>query len=270
MKKNRIVGSLIIAMISYSYVGASENSLSLKSISGFEIGLQTYMYEYEEEVDSAFFMSNKGNKYGFLVAATKNIGDNYYFKGDIRYATGDVEYKSASGTGDVSDEICEMRLVTGKEVFVDDYLLGSYIGVGYRMLNNDLRDLGTGGYRRESQYLYIPIGVTHRFHVGSASRISTNIEYDYFVWGEQKSYLSDVNAWYESVFGDTVNKQKNGYGIRVNTAYEEKKWSIGIFLNYWNIKDSEINYYLDGYDLYYGMEPSNDTKELGIEMKYRF
>jgi hypothetical protein len=26
------------------------------------------------------------------------------------------------------------------------------------MLNNDLRDLGAGGYRRESQYLYIPIG----------------------------------------------------------------------------------------------------------------
>lgn len=138
------------------------------------------------------------------------------------------------------------------------------------MLNNDLRDLGAGGYRRQSQYLYIPIGITHRFHVGSGSRISTNIEYDYFVWGEQKSYLSDVSAWYGSVFGNPVNKQKNGYGIRVNSAYEEQNWSIGVFFNYWKIKDSEINYYVDGFDLYSLTEPLNTTKEIGLEIKYRF
>jgi hypothetical protein len=111
MKRNSIAVSLIVAMMSCSYVSASENSLSLKSIDGFEIGLQTYMYEYEEEVDGAFFMSNKGSKYGFLAAVTKSVDDDCYFKGDIRYATGDVEYKSASGTGDVSDEVYEMRLI---------------------------------------------------------------------------------------------------------------------------------------------------------------
>jgi len=240
-------------------------NLSLKTADSFEVGVQTYMYEYEEEVNGAFFMSNKGAKYGLSAAATKTIAEEFYIKGEFRFATGDVEYKSASGVGDVSDDLYEMRIVAGKEKIVDGFLLGSYID---RILENDLRDLGSGGYRRTSQYLYIPIGVTHRFKVGSASRISTNIEYDYFAWGEQKSYLSDVSPLYALVYGDPVNKQKNGYGFRVNSAYEEQDWSIGAFFNYWKIGDSQKNYYLGGTVFVY--EPKNTTKEIGIELKYKF
>jgi hypothetical protein len=278
MKKSILISILAIYLV-ISFDGLatdkSENSIDNQKISlltkdGIEIGLQSYWYKYEEEVRGAFFMSNTGYKHGISLGGTKAIGDNYYVIGDIRYATGAVEYKSASGTGDVSDDVAEGRLIVGNEAIVQNYLLSSYIGIGYRRLDNDLRDLGSGGYRRTSQYLYIPIGVMHRFLVNDSSRVSTSLEYDYFVKGEQKSYLSDVGPAYATVFGDPINKQKKGYGMRLNTTYEMKHWSLGAFLNYWKIGDSEINYYIDGATLYGIYEPKNVTTELGLQVKYRF
>lgn len=278
MQSKIFISSLILTGIMYSNSWAEEvvqeletrQPMSLKTQDGLEIGLQNYWYKYEEEVNGAFFMSNTGYKYGVSVTGTKNLGNDYYLIGDFRYATGDVEYTSASGTGDVSDDVFEGRLVIGNESIVENYLLSSYIGVGYRRLDNDLRDLGSGGYRRTSQYLYIPIGVTHRFLVDQFSRVSTSVEYDYFVRGKQKSYLSDVSPADAALYGDPVNKQKKGYGIRVNTAYEQEHWSIGMFFNYWKIQDSETNYYVAWPWIYSVKEPKNDTKELGLQIKYRF
>lgn len=268
MKKSITASLFCFLIISLAEASTAENSFSLKTVDGVELGIQSYMYEYEEEVDGAFFMSNKGTKYGFSASATKTMTEGYYLKGEFRYATGDVEYKSDSGVGDVSDDLYEARLVAAKEAIIDGFLLGSYIGIGYRVLENDLRDLGSGGYRRTSSYLYIPIGVNHRFNVGNDARISTNVEYDYFAWGEQKSYLSDVSPWDALVYGDPVNEQKNGYGFRISSAYEQESWSIGAFFNFWKIEDSEKNSYLGG--TVYLYEPKNTTKEAGIELKYRF
>lgn len=279
MKNRILIYALLISLVTSidglatdkSKNGIESPKISLLTKDSIEIGLQNYWYKYEEKkVDGEFFMSNTGNKYGISLSGTKNIGNNYYVIGDIRYATGDVEYKSASGTGDVSDDVAEGRLIIGNEAIIENYLLSSYIGIGYRRLDNDLRDLGSGGYRRTSQYVYVPIGITHRFLLDDSSRVSTSLEYDYFARGEQKSYFSDVNPVSAAVFGDPVNKQNKGYGIRFNTAYELENWSFGAFINYWKIQDSEKNYYTDGIFLYSITEPKNETKEVGLQIKYRF
>ena len=274
MKTKLLMRTLSMSLLAFLDIHAADKSqnilvqpkMSLSTKDGFNIGLQNYWYKYDEEVDGAFFMSNTGKKYGVSLGGTKNIGNNYYLAGDIRYATGDVEYKSASGRGDVDDDLLEGRLIVGSEAIIGNYLLSSYIGAGYRRLDNDLRDLGSGGYRRTSQYLYIPIGITHRFLLNDTSRISTSIEYDYFAWGQQNSYLSDASP----IYPDLVNKQKNGYGARLSSAYQQRNWSIGGFFNYWNIGDSEKDYFMVGPLLYSGMEPKNQTKEIGIEIKYHF
>lgn len=282
MKKNLLL--LTVASITFATTSSfaiepnqqdiqelKENArISLKTKDTIEIGLQTYWYKYEEEVDGDFFMSTTGQKYGLSLTGIKNMGKNVYIIGNIRYATGDVEYKSASGIGDVSDDMYEGRLLVGAEKVTNGVLWSSFIGLGYRYLYNDLRDLGSGGYRRESQYIYIPIGATHRFRINRKSRLSTTLEYDYLVQGEQKSYLSDVGPAHAAVFGDPVNDQNHGYGIRFNTNYEEDSWSVGLFLNYWKIADSEVNYYNDPLFVYSVQEPKNDTKEIGLQVKYRF
>lgn len=249
---------------------SKEAKMLLKTRDGFDFGVQSYWYKYEEEVNGAFFMSNTGKKYGLTATATKVINSEYYCKLDGRYATGDVEYESASGKGDVSDKVYEVRVLAGKEAIVENYLLSSYTGIGYRRLDNDLRDLGSGGYRRTSEYFYLPIGVTHRFLVNEISRISSSIEYDYFLKGEQKSYISDVSPVYATLFGDQVNKQKHGYGLKFNSAYEQKYWSLGVFLNYWHVGDSEVNKYIYPPFVYSFTEPKNETKEIGLELKLRF
>lgn len=278
MKKIVQRGSMVVLIVLGSICGADTSTetkklddFTLKTRSGFDVGLQLYGYSYAEEVDGDFFMSNKGAKYGVKVGAAKTLADEYYIKGEARYATGDVRYSSDSGSASVSDDVYEMRLTAGSEVYVNTYLLSSYIGLGYRLLNNDLRDFGDGGYRRTSQYLYIPIGVTHRFWaIDKSSRISTSIEYDYFVKGEQKSYLSDAGPIPAALFGDQVNKQKKGYGARISSTFERKNWSAGLFLNYWNIADSEMNFYVvDPYIIGF-MEPKNVTTEMGVEIKYHF
>ena len=268
-----IVGTIAMTSLladEIAHPNIPEGRISLTTKDGVDIGLQSYWYKYEEKVNDEFFMSNTGNKYGFSGTGIKTLDNGYYLIADARYVTGDVKYKSASGEGDVSDNMYELRLLLGCEAMVENYLLASYTGIGYRRLDNDLRDLGSGGYRRTSQYTYIPIGITHRFLVDNESRISSNIEYDYLLNGEQKSYLSDVGPSYAAIFGDPVNKQKHGYGVRINTAYEQEYWSIGAFFNYWHIGDSEVNYYDDGSSVYYALEPKNDTKEIGLELKVRF
>lgn len=256
-------GAAALVYLSSNVIGSEGDKMSLKTRDSVEVGVQTYKYKYEEEVDGTSFMEETGTKYGFSVTGIERFADEYYAIADIRYATGDVSYSSASGTGDVTDKVYEARLLVGKEAEVENYLLSSYTGVGYRMLKNDLRDLGLGGYRRKSQYIYIPIGVMHRFHAGNSGRISTNIEYDYLAWAKQTSYISDVDSFFINI----ENKQRHGYGARVSSTYEQEDWSIGLFFNYWKIGDSELN------DYYYPIviwEPKNETKEYGVQLKYRF
>lgn len=153
MKKGSFLLAVAITFFGFSDSFAAENAqesqterkISLKTVDTLEVGLQSYWYKYEEEVNGNFFMSNEGHKYGLSLTGIKTLNDDFYVVGDVRFAVGDVEYNSASGTGDVSDSMYEIRLLAGKEARVDGFLLSSYIGLGYRRLNNDLRDLGSGG-----------------------------------------------------------------------------------------------------------------------------
>lgn len=269
MLKKQLTKLLLISFVMNSGLYGSDKMISLQKKDGVDIGFQIYDYDYEEEVDNTFFMSNTGKKYGISLSAVLTI-DEYYLRGMYRYATKDLKYKSASGEGDVSDKVHEVRFLGGKEVLVETYMLGSYIGLGYRLLENDLRDLGSGGYRRKSEYLYIPVGITHAFRVNPEMKVTTNIEYDYLIEGRQTSYLSDIGPAYASVFGDPVNKQKDGYGFRASLDFEREYISFGAFVNYWKIKDSEINYYQDGLTMYGVLEPYNETTEVGVEIKYKF
>ncbi len=64
--------------------------------------------------------------------------------------------------------------------------LSPYAGLGYRYLYNDLRgttSTGEAGYRRYSQYFYVPLGLSSRFNVSGKWSVSPTIEYDYFITG---------------------------------------------------------------------------------------
>lgn len=246
--------------------------MPLATINGGELGLLISSYRYEELSSGAFFMSNEGNKVGISGSFTQALGNDWFWGGDARQSHGNVSYTSASSgsKGSNPDIISEVRLTGGRDFQVGNQILAPYFGLGYRTLYNDLRGYtttGAAGYRRSSQYSYLPLGVTHRARISPEARFSTSLEYDLLLEGRQQSYLSDANPAYN----DPVNTQRQGYGMRLSGAYETLAWSVGGYLHYWSLADSDLALRtLGGTPSALVMEPQNTTREIGLQLKLRF
>jgi hypothetical protein len=274
MKKTSLLGivcsGVLLACAAPTY---AEDAISLKTSDGYEVGAQISRYVYEEPDFAPSFPRTKGNRFGLMGTVTKTLGNDWYINGDLRYSYSDVSYKGGTQGGQpltnsgISDKLWEIRVTGGKDFAMNGYLLSPYFGLGYRNLVNELAEMGPSGYRRESQYWYLPLGITHRFQMDSESRISTSFEYDYFIRGQQQSDLSDVNPR----ANNPQNDQHHGYGLRASVAYERTSWSVGLFYDYWKIADSDTaNITVSGIPVSQGSEPKNTTDEYGVQVKYRF
>lgn len=242
---------------------------NLATDSGFEFGGEISDYRYQEHVvASTDFMNETGAKFGITATGTKLFGSGFFVAGDFRFAYSSNDYWSPqTGTKpDIPDYLWDIRLLVGKDFLAENVLssnqslgISPYVGIGYRNLFNDLRAEGPQGYRRDSQYFYLPVGGTLRFRITDHARISSNLEYDQLLLGWQTSYLSDVS----SRFPNTESDQHGGHGVRGNLMYERAYRSAGPFFNYWNIDRSALGNHG-------GYEPHNQTIEYGIQARYRF
>ncbi len=137
-----------------------------------------------------------------------------------------------------------------------------YIGLGYRWLYDDsggkISSKGHLGYDRQSEYFYIPVGFIYNY----SNWIEIKYQYNYFIKGEQNSYLSTASNYYS----DIKNKQNSGWGMDANMNIEtHNKRSLFLYYRYWSIDDSEISSgtynKILSFDAY---EPYNITEEYGI------
>ena len=81
-------------------------------------------------------------------------------------------------------------------------------------------------------------------------------EYDYFVYGQQTSYLSDISPNYP----DITNDQEEGSGLKLSGKYHfDKSGGLEVYMDYWDIADSKLD--ISGNF----MEPRNTTTELGLK-----
>lgn len=237
---------------------------------GFEAGGQFSRYWYAEPVAPPILIWGKKTAITGAYTFTK---DEWFVKGDARYAYGKLQYASIySGTKkSIPDCSTEVRLIAGRDFFASDSIsVSPYAGVAYRNLFNDLRGLtstGAIGYRRYSQYWYIPVGLTSRIGVTDTWLIIPTLEYDYLINGQQDTKLSDTNLG----FTDVRNKQKEGFGVRgsvmLEKGNEKGSWSFGPWLHVWKIKKTDpapigMNFI--------AWEPNNKTVEVGLEVRYRF
>lgn len=246
--------------------------IPLKTTTGSELGLEVSSYRYEEVSNGAFFMANEGNKVGIMGSFTQALDNDWFWGADARQAHGNVSYSSAaSGSkGGNPDIVTEVRITWGRDFIVGQQVVAPYAGLGYRSLFNDLRGFsttGAAGYRRVSQYAYLPVGATHRLRLSAQARLSTTLEYDVLLEGRQQSFLSDVN----SGSNDPVNTQRRGHGLRLIVNYETFNWSVGAFVNYWSIGDSDQALRtINGTPTSLVWEPENTTHEIGMTFKLRF
>lgn len=226
-----------------------EHRVNLATLTGIELGGQISNYRYQEHVVSnSEFMHETGAKFGVTALATQSFYRGFFVTGDFRFAYSSNDYLSGSGTQhNIPDYLFDTRLLLGKDLFATSPLfpgmlvgISPYIGIGYRNLLNDWGGTTSSeakGYQRDSQYLYLPVGLTHRFAVTGNARVSLNAEYDQLIEGWQTTNLSDVSPAYPNI----TSNQHGGYGLRGSVMYEQAAWAIGPFFNYWNINQSDMN-----------------------------
>lgn len=262
----------------------AEESPAAEAISQ-QVGLTASTYKYTEDD----LMSLKGNKLGFDYGLRFPISSGWFGGADFRYARGKVDYES-NGTGTMENNTnwyAEWRLLSGYDFAFGNHTVGPYTGLGFRYLFHDGRgttSTGHLGYRRESRYTYLPIGLAHRWSFNDHMKLTTTIEYDYLLQGRQTSEFGDVYEGYVTTAGTTLtsveaakNDQKHGHGWRGSVMLNFGNWTMGPYASYWRITDSEIDYIRAVDDagnhwqftaaLY---EPKNSTKEMGFKASYMF
>lgn len=268
-----VVGMLCSSAFAIAPVGVAsgqdEPSSFLESLQKrtWEIGPEIYHFKYEEPG----VMEEKGMFYGVAGAYTYRDwvpaspeesapDDKWMYRGEGRLAYGQVDYDGQTMAGtpvslhDIDDFALEFRLLLGPEFPKEKSMNTLYAGIGYRYLYDDFQ------YARESNYLYIPIGLKTIGNLKNRWSFEATAEFDIFLLGQQNSHLSDIG------FVDIENEQDSGYGLRGSVRFqkhgEKTDFIIEPFIRYWNIDKSDV--VLETY------EPENETLEYGIQLIWRF
>lgn len=244
---------------------------------GFDLTLEAYSHEYEEEYGGAWFMTNEGYFGSVGVGYTAPLDEGFFIRVAPSIALGSVDY-SSNGTGSIdgtANYTFTADLVAGKEfTFQSGTIVAASAGLGYRVLWDDkggeVTTTGAWGYDRRSEYLYLPLSLSVNFPAGDNWRIEPAVTYKVFLQGTQTSKLSDVDP----TCGDLENDQESGYGIAASlmghTLWGETPVAFGPFYRQWSIDESEIGYFTCGATLYAGIEPENTTIEFGLGIRAKF
>lgn len=184
-----------------------------------------------------------------------------------RISAGEVDYDGSFmdgtplSTSGIDDLLMDVRLLWGREWRPARFVDAVHVGLGYRYLNDDSSSQ-IGGYERESNYLYVPVGSRKDFKLATCWDLSLTGEVDVLLIGRQISRLSDVDPDLPTV----RNWQWPGFGagVSVDVRHRGQRFDFGFgpFLRYWWIAESGTS---QGF-----YEPENNTLEYGLSFVVRF
>ncbi|HUL94325.1 MAG TPA: hypothetical protein VLV56_18480 [Burkholderiales bacterium] len=263
MRRSLAAGTILLA----SSAALAQQPDPLATRGGWELGAQASRYDYLEPD----FAELKGNRIGIVAAYTWTGDSGLFGKLDYRESYGRLKYEGSGTMDKVPDLIFELRALAGLDWVGSSVSLSPYAGLGYRYLYDDLRgttSTGASGYRRNSNYLYSPVGLTARWHMGGGWVLAPTAEADVFLYGTQVTKLSDAS----SALMDVTNHQGSGRGHRFSLMIEKGQWAFGGWNHYWHIKDSDTLCFTPVVNnvCLAGQEPENYTREYGLELRYRF
>ncbi len=272
---------VVCALLAGPLVAQEQDVELIESLkpSSWEIAPEVSHYRYREPG----VMRNEGTLYGIVGSYTRRSllsGDPTQsgidgndaiswstVRVEGRVSFGEVDYDGSymdgtplhtSGTDDL---LLDIRLLGGREWQPTVFPSAFYVGIGYRYLNDDSSSL-PGGYLRQSNYLYVPLGSRADFALGDKWSLGLTGEFDVLLIGRQISHLDDVGPSYPEV----KNWQWPGFGLRAAVALRHKSRSYDVavspFIRYWWIAESDVS---DGY-----YEPENNTLEYGLSAIIRF
>lgn len=240
---------------------ALDANSSLLSPAETTLGVTFSSYKYEERA----IMALNATMAGVAWRQSRKLsspwaGGNWFVRTELRYANGQANYSSlSSGTIDNTPNwLLEGRALVGKDFDMGSHVLAPYVGIGLRHLHNDLRTNDQRqGYRRDTRYTTLPIGVTHRFLWDNRHKVSTTLEYSHWLKGVHKARLADQNP--NGV--DIRLVQKTGHGLRLSSMVQIGHWSVGPTVNFWKVDQSEVTTHF---------EPRNTTRDIGFQLMRHF
>ena len=252
---------------------AQDSLLNLSTQTGNTFGLTVSAYQYKEP---SLGVTISAPLVGADYTGTYAFDNDWFVKADARYAYGSAKYTGSGTQSNIPYSYYDLRGLFGYDFSFTElggFVLAPYTGLGYRYLFDNQggpTSSGANSYQRSSNYIYLPIGITHRMVVNDVHKLETNFEYDYLIQGTQVSHLSQSLPY----LPDVTNQQFRGYGLRLSSMYQFSEWSVGPYVTYWNIQNSNVvsqkitidrvNYRLSVY------EPANNTIEAGIKVAYSF
>jgi hypothetical protein len=273
-----IVACLVIGILALRPVIANDQPAvtSGKAVHSFEVGPEISWTRYSEP----HYMHNDGIMYGgtasYIYRGPLFIGpsraDDWMLRADGRANWGHVNYDGALQDGtpytvdNIDDYMLEFRGLIGYGFQNRIARTTPYSGFGYRYLNDD-SSFDPAGYKRESNYFYLPLGFEVYFLSETAWSFSTIFEYDFLLWGRQKSHLGDS-------IGTIENNQDTGHGFRASIRFQKEgkgvDFAIEPFFRYWNIGESEHVDRVFGSEVVRFTEPKNYSTEFGLRVLWQF
>ncbi|MCX8501104.1 MAG: hypothetical protein ORO03_05365 [Alphaproteobacteria bacterium] len=303
-------------------VGNPEPEPSPISFSG-NMAIFASRMRYKESVNNGTFVEHSGELSGGGEFNWRMAFQNFELGTDLNLKGGTAKYSSGSGVSpNESTQVIEPRLIFGYRAGFNDWndnpvTILPYTGVGYRHYFNDARSPlysgnrlpNYGGYRRKTEYFYMPFGVTVGGLLGQLTpspkashtedtnefwlnRITwkVNLEYDLLLSATNRSYLADIYGCYSGDNcpaginpGDLTIENQNdigsGYGIKSFIEIGYNNVSIGPYLDYWNINrypsvSRDFSQYPEivnqkGESTAF-FEPANTTTEFGFRIRLSF
>ena len=264
MKKVYLIVACLVLM------GATAAPTASSQNEALEAGFQLSQITYKEPG----LMKESGFMYGLFLSYSNK--KELMAKFDGLMAFGQMKYEGSLSDGTpltitgIKDTMIELRAVFGPvEPLSDTLAVIPYIGFGYRYLYDGANN-SPSGYGRESNYLYLPIGIESPPPTRTGWTVGFTLEFDLFLQGKQVSHLSEADPG----FNDIENGQTSGYGLRGSVRFinaGRKDIIIEPFIKYWKIGESEkeiVTYY--GMPVGEAWEPANNSTEIGVRCALRF
>jgi len=272
--KNGLYAALLLAALAPAHADSLVSDY-LRTRDGQELGLTLSSYSYQEPSVS---VGMTAINYGLEYQKTSLLSGGQFLLSGIDYAAGTDRY-SGSGTLNVPKYYYNAKLAIGTDWVYGSQIVSSYIGFGYRFLNQTgggmTTSTGAVMYDRQSTYLYIPVGLKQRSLTVDGGMLESSFELDYLLSGNQFSGLSVINNFGYTGSNDITTRQTSGYGLNASFMYKRPDgWSLGPYWKYWNISNSDLATwtYKSGSTSYTKSmyEPANTTEEFGFKALYQF
>ena len=250
-------------------IASADNTNFMIGKNTFKIGFDTKYLDYEEEN----YMEEDVWVYGIVGKYIYHGNNELMFKTSLDIVFGETDYDRQTQFGTpvkagMDDSLFEWKGLIGKSYsFKGNSIVTPFTGIGYRLWNNNINSLG--GYEREMQFWYLPIGVETISSLIGNWTLGMNMEYDLFLRGKGKSHFSDIDPAYNFENNRDVG---DGYGFRLSLQFNRKLsdnygFSVEPYITYWEINESDTST-LTGYGIPidYLIEPVNEITVYGLRL----